>query len=230
MHRSSGPHSTFWRSTEHRNRSGHEPSGHQTWQILGTWMEAFEQRWPEGFCNTILKNTNTMATSHKFIKVSENKVIKPEAIYARAMGLLIRSTGIDTKTLLVFELSPVPTAMIDEHGWMRLVKSKSNLKNAIQVEVPQESRDTWSLYSLMLVQCFGWYLGHQVLRLYRTMWTGSETTFTRSWKQVMSILSLTGKHVTQIFKYPSTGWINTGYKKDNVCVCHEKRSCTTMMI
>ena len=41
----------------------------------------------------------------------------------------------DTRNLMAHELSPLLTSMFDDSGQMRDAKSKSNLKNALKVEV-----------------------------------------------------------------------------------------------
>ena len=42
---------------------------------------------------------------------------------------------LDTTTLMGHEQSPIPTSMFDENGNMRDAKTKSNIKNALKVEV-----------------------------------------------------------------------------------------------
>ena len=51
------------------------------------------------------------------------------------MGLQASARDLDTTTLIGHELSPIPTSMFDENGNMRDAKTKSNLKNALNVEV-----------------------------------------------------------------------------------------------
>ena len=77
----------------------------------------------------------TMALSRKHIKVGDAKVFDTEAIYARAMGLQSSARDLGTTTLMGHELSPNPTSMFDENGNMRDAKTKSNLKNALKLEV-----------------------------------------------------------------------------------------------
>ena len=100
-----------------------------------TQMESFGQSWPDGFYNPISKVVNTIGTLRKHIKVGDDiNVYNTEVIYARSMALQNSSRDIKPDKLMSYELSPVPTAMFDEHGQMRLAKTKSNLKNALQIE------------------------------------------------------------------------------------------------
>ena len=56
-------------------------------------------------------------------------------IYARAMGLQSSVHNLDTTMLMGHELSPILTSMFDENGNLRDAKTKSNPKNALNVEV-----------------------------------------------------------------------------------------------
>ena len=82
-----------------------------------------------------------MADNRKHVKVVEVNVFDTETIYARAMGLQSgqRSLDLDGDSIMAHELSPYPTSMFDADGQMSEAKTKSNLKNAIKVEV--SSRD-----------------------------------------------------------------------------------------
>ena len=91
-------------------------------------MESFERSWPGGFHDSIPK-------SRKHIKVGDGKVFDTETIYARAMGLQSSARDLDTTRLMGHELSPIPMSMFDENGNMSDAKTKSNLKNAHNVEV-----------------------------------------------------------------------------------------------
>ena len=98
-------------------------------------MHSFENNWPEGFHAAIPKLVTTMSLSRKHITVGDTKVFDTEIIYARAMCLQSSSRELNTDNLMCHELSPVPTSMFNEHGNMRDAKTKSNLKNALKVEV-----------------------------------------------------------------------------------------------
>ena len=102
-------------------------------QLLGKiQMESFERSWPGGFHDLIQK---IVALSRKHITVGDAKVFDTETIYAKAMGLQSSARDLDAKRLMGHELSPIPTSMCDENGNMRDAKAKSNLKNALKVEV-----------------------------------------------------------------------------------------------
>lgn len=101
-----------------------------------TQMESFEASWPGGFHDTIPKLVKTMALSRKHVKMGDTEVFETEIIYARAMCVQSSPQSLDTNILLSHELAPYPTSMFDPNGHMREAKTKSNLKNAIKVEVP----------------------------------------------------------------------------------------------
>ena len=67
--------------------------------------------------------------------MGKTKVFDTETIYARAMALQASSRGLDTDSLLAHEMAPYPTSMFDEDGHMREAKTKSNLKNALKVDI-----------------------------------------------------------------------------------------------
>ena len=115
-------------------RYNERPSA-QTSHKEKTQMESFECSWPGGFHDSIPKIVTTIALSRKHIKVEDAKVFDSQTIYARAMGLQSSARDIDTTTLMGHELSPIPTSMFDENGNMRDAKTKSNLMNALKVEV-----------------------------------------------------------------------------------------------
>ena len=106
-----------------------------------TQMQSFEQSWPDGFHNPISKVVNTIGTLRKHIKVGDMNICNTEAIYARSMALQNSAREIDADKLMSYELSPVPTAMFDDHGQMRLAKTKSNLKSALQIETSRRRSD-----------------------------------------------------------------------------------------
>ena len=96
-------------------------------------MVEFESSWPEGFHNTISKKVITMSTMKKHIKVGNTQVYDTNLIYSRVMGLQ-SSRDISMKDVLKYELSPVPTSMYEDNGGMRITKTKSVLKQKLQVE------------------------------------------------------------------------------------------------
>ena len=108
---------------------------HNAVQLGLTQMETFEKTWPEGFHNTIPRTVTTMSLSRRHLKVGKMKVFDTETIYTRAMALQASSCGLDTDSLLAHEMAPYPTSMFDEDGHMREAKTKSNLKNALKVDI-----------------------------------------------------------------------------------------------
>lgn len=112
----------------------------QALQLGQKQLEKFQQTWPESFYQPIPKVVHSMATTRKHIKVGENKIINTEAIYARAMSLHNTSRDLAHTNLMSYELSPVPTALFDDHGDMRVTSSKATLKNALKIEVAQRTQ------------------------------------------------------------------------------------------
>ena len=75
-----------------------------------------------------------MGIVNKHLKVGDKKVYSTETIYALAMATQKISGDLDIQTVLLYELSPCPASMCDEHG-MRKAKTKSKLTNALKIEV-----------------------------------------------------------------------------------------------
>ena len=96
-------------------------------------MDDFENGWPESFHETLHKSVTTMSTGRKSIRIGDKDVSDPEAIYARAMALQNSIRDFDTKNLMTYELSPVPTSMFTENG-MRISTTKSTLKDKLKIE------------------------------------------------------------------------------------------------
>ena len=91
-------------------------------------MEKFERGLPDSF-------HETMAVSHKHIKVSDMKMFDTEMIYAQAMALQCSQRNYDTKNLMAHDLSPRLASMFDDSGDMKVAKTKAVLKNDLKVEV-----------------------------------------------------------------------------------------------
>ena len=102
-------------------------------QIGRQQMEEFENGWPESFHETIHRSVTTIPTGKKSIRVGDKEVFDPEAIYARAMALQNSIRGFDTKDLMTYELSPLPSSMFTERG-MRISTTKATLKEKLKVE------------------------------------------------------------------------------------------------
>ena len=98
-------------------------------------LASFEKSWPGGF-NASLSMVVTMAVKRKSVKVGNNNVYDMSLIYSRVLGLQ-QCRDIDIKTVLVHELSPVPTSMFDDEAKMRIATMKSTLKKKLQVTLSQ---------------------------------------------------------------------------------------------
>ena len=75
-----------------------------------------------------------MIINKKSVKVGDIEVYNTEIIYARVMCIL-STNRIKLDEVLKYELSPRPNSLFKENGNMRLAKSKSTLKNNLQVEM-----------------------------------------------------------------------------------------------
>ena len=72
------------------------------------------------------------------MKFESYLIFDTELIYSRTIGL-IPSRKLDKKDLFRYELSPVPTSMLDDNGDMKITKSKSVLKQKLQVSYSTRS-------------------------------------------------------------------------------------------
>ena len=79
-----------------------------------------------------------MPTGRKSIRVGDKEVCDPDVIYTRVMALHNSIQGFDTKNLMTYKLSPVPTSMFTEKG-MRVSTTKATLKEKVKVVFIQAS-------------------------------------------------------------------------------------------
>ncbi len=100
-----------------------------------TQMKEFEEKFPDGFYETISLNVETMAITKKSFKVGDSKVYNTELIYSRVIGLQASSREVSINEVMSRELSPIPTALFNDSGDMRISKSKSTLKSLTKVDV-----------------------------------------------------------------------------------------------
>ena len=98
-------------------------------------MEAFHSSWPDGFHGIISTKVKTMTISRKKITVGPGSTFDTALIYTRVMGIAA-SRELDLKQVFQHELAPVPTSMFKDNGDMRITKTKSTLKNKLQVKQP----------------------------------------------------------------------------------------------
>ena len=98
-------------------------------------MKEFERKLPDNFYESIPMKVMTMAATKKSLKMGDSKVYNTELIYSRVIGLQASSRDISISEVISCELSPVPTALFNDSGEMRISKSKSDLKNLTKVDV-----------------------------------------------------------------------------------------------
>ena len=98
-------------------------------------MEAFHSSWPDGFHGTISTKVKTMTVSRKKITVGPGSTFDTALIYKCVMGIAA-SRELDLKQVFQHELAPVPTSMFKDNGDMLITKTKSTLKNKLQVKQP----------------------------------------------------------------------------------------------
>ena len=125
-----------------------EVNVHDAVRIGNDQMTQFAKNLPDGLYSTIHKNVITMSVTRKHIKVGQAKVFETSLIYSRVLGLQASGRDIDIKHVLSHELAPIPTALFDEFGDMRTAKSKSSLKNQLQVKVSE--RTTGAIDALVI--------------------------------------------------------------------------------
>ena len=99
-------------------------------------MEVAENTWPVGFYGPISKKVITMDVTRKHVKIGAARIINTTLLFSRIIGLQASSREtIDIQNLLSYELSPVPTSMFSDSGYMRIGKSKAQLKTQLQVKL-----------------------------------------------------------------------------------------------
>ena len=96
-------------------------------------MNKFQSSLPQGFDKKISKTVVTRSEGKKHVKVGETKVFDTSLIFSRVIGLQASSRdSIDIKTLLSYELEPVPTSIFSNSGDLRISKAKSEWKRQLQ--------------------------------------------------------------------------------------------------
>ena len=102
-------------------------------------MNDFRKGWPESFYQTLGKLVKTMDQSKKHVIVGNTKVYDQDLIYARVIGLMSSSRGVDFDTVLAYELAAYPPSMFNSDGEMKIAKSKSVLKQKLQVTLSERN-------------------------------------------------------------------------------------------
>ena len=83
---------------------------------------------------TLPRKVRTMAIMTKYIQLGSTKVYNTTRIYSRIIGLQASGRDMNVNESLKYELAPTPTCMFTNNCEMRLVTSKSTLKNKLKVE------------------------------------------------------------------------------------------------
>ena len=97
-------------------------------------MEEYEASWPEGFHQPFKNRVRTMQECKKKTRTDTAEQFDSGLIFVWALGL-INSQDIKVEQILSYELTPVPTSMFEgKTRDLRIAKSKSILKNKLQVE------------------------------------------------------------------------------------------------
>ncbi len=107
-------------------------------------MKRFQSTWPESFNKPLSKCVTTMQVGKKSVKGDGIQVYDTELIYNRVLGLQ-QSRDLDFKDVLMYEMSPIPQALFDEHGDMRIY-SKAVLKKKLQIEVSARHANRQDLF------------------------------------------------------------------------------------
>ena len=96
-------------------------------------MKQYKAQWTI-FNKPLSKEVVTMAVSRRQIKVGQKPVYNTILIYSRVLCLQ-KVRDINLQDILKYELAPVPHSMFENNGDMQITKSKSILKQKLQVEV-----------------------------------------------------------------------------------------------
>ena len=114
-------------------------------------MEEYEASWPEGFHQPIKKRVCTMKECKKKTRTDTAEQFDSGLIVARALGLM-KSRDVKVEQILSYELAPVPSSEFEEKTRdLRIAKSKSILKNKLQVE--QSARATGQPDAIVIDGC-----------------------------------------------------------------------------
>ena len=107
---------------------------HRAVEIGRNQRKLFDLSLPRSFYDTIEKEVVTMMTAKKSIKVGDVEVFDTDIIFARVMCLL-NAGQLKLEDVFSYELSPVPVSLFKENGEMRINGNKSDLKNALKVDI-----------------------------------------------------------------------------------------------
>ena len=102
-------------------------------------MKDFKSGWPGSFYDPSGKLVVPMDVKKKHVSVGKERVYDQELIYARVIGLLASSRDINFDDVLACELAAYPPSMFNPDGEMKISKSKSTLKQKLQVTVSERN-------------------------------------------------------------------------------------------
>lgn len=111
-------------------------------QISNAQYADFEASLQQGFHDPIPKKVTLAGTKTKRIKSADGKRDAQDigAIFNRLLLFnQVSDVEINMKTVLGFELTPLPLSMLEPDGKVRLCKNKSDLKNALKMEIPSRA-------------------------------------------------------------------------------------------
>ena len=93
----------------------------------------FQSTLPHGFDKKVSKTAVTQSEGKKQINVCETKVFATSLIFSWVIRLQASTCGsVDIKTLLLYELEPVPAYMFSYSGDLLICKAKSELKKQLR--------------------------------------------------------------------------------------------------
>ena len=97
---------------------------HEAVAIGTEMMKQYESTWLGGFHDTLPRKVCTMAISKKRIQVGSAKVYDINLIYSPIIVLKASGWDMNLNEVLKYDLAPIPTAMFNNNGKMRLATSK----------------------------------------------------------------------------------------------------------
>ena len=137
-----------------------------------------------------------MTANRKQMKVGEEIILDTSLIYSRILCLQT-SRDIDMNKAMKHELSPIPTSLFDDQGDMHIAKSKSTLKNKLQVVAEGQGEAT--VDAVVIDGC---------AMLWVIPWPATGT--------VQDFLDNVGKHVSRYLKSCDTHLIFDRYYEKSI--------------
>ncbi len=108
---------------------------------IGEYMASqFKNSLPGGFYSTIHSKVVTMETMKKVVKIGGETVYDMDKLYGRLL-VISQKRGITLESMLCFELSPVPSALFDDYGFLRK-SAKSQFLHKLAIWNPNSDKST----------------------------------------------------------------------------------------